>query len=51
VAWATEALDQVRRDMVTRLRAGGHNDQATALKHGELSTDEVRARVLARYRR
>ena len=32
VAWATEALDQVRRAMVNRLRAGGHHDQATALK-------------------
>ncbi len=33
VAWATEALDQVRRAMVNRLRAGGHRDQAAALKH------------------
>jgi transposase len=33
VAWATEALDQVRRAMVNRLRAGGHHDEATALKH------------------
>ncbi len=33
VAWATEALDQVRRGMVNRLRAGGHRDQAAALKH------------------
>jgi transposase len=33
VAWATEALDQVRRAMVNRLRAQGHHDQATALKH------------------
>jgi transposase len=33
VAWATEALDQVRRGMVNRLRAGGHHDEATALKH------------------
>ena len=32
VAWATEALDQVRRNMANRLRAGGHHDQATALK-------------------
>ena len=32
VAWATEALDQVRRGMVARLRAGGHHDEATALK-------------------
>jgi len=32
VAWATEALDQVRRTMVNRLRAGGHHDEATALK-------------------
>src|SRR5207342_1939069 len=31
VAWATEALDQVRRTMVNRLRAGGHHDEATAL--------------------
>jgi len=33
VAWATEALDQVRRAMVNRLRAGGHHDEATALKN------------------
>jgi transposase len=33
VAWATEALDQVRRTMVARLRAGGHHDEAAALKH------------------
>jgi transposase len=33
VAWATEALDEVRRAMVNRLRAGGHHDEATALKH------------------
>jgi transposase len=33
VAWATEALDQVRRAMVNRLRAQGHHDQAAALKH------------------
>ena len=32
VAWATEALDQVRRAMIARLRAGGHHDEATALK-------------------
>ena len=32
VAWATEALDQVRRAMVNRLRANGHHDEATALK-------------------
>ena len=32
VAWATEALDQVRRAMVNRLRAGGHHDEAAALK-------------------
>ena len=32
VAWATEALDQVRRSMVNRLCAGGHHDEATALK-------------------
>jgi transposase len=32
VAWATEALDQVRRAMVHRLSAGGHHDEATALK-------------------
>lgn len=32
VAWATEALDQVRRAMVARLRANGHHDEATALK-------------------
>jgi transposase len=33
VAWAAEALDQVRRAMVNRLRANGHHDEATALKH------------------
>jgi transposase len=33
VAWATEALDEVRRAMVNRLRAGGHHVEATALKH------------------
>jgi len=33
VAWATEALDQVRRAMVNRLRTAGDHDQATALKH------------------
>jgi transposase len=33
VAWATEALDQVRRAMVNRLRAGGHHDEAATLKH------------------
>ena len=32
VAWATEALDQVRRAMVSRLRAGGHEEEAAALK-------------------
>jgi transposase len=32
VAWATEALDKVRRAMVTRLHAGGHDDEAAALK-------------------
>ena len=32
VAWATDALDQVRRAMVNRLRAGGHHDEAAALK-------------------
>src|SRR5512132_4145192 len=32
VAWTTEALEQVRRAMVNRLRAGGHHDEATALK-------------------
>jgi transposase len=32
VAWASEALDQVRRAMIARLRAGGHHDEATALK-------------------
>jgi transposase len=40
VAWATDALDQVRRDMVNRLRAGGHHDEATALTlsiHGDLA--------------
>ena len=33
VAWATDALDQVRRAMVNRLRAGGHHDEAAAMKH------------------
>jgi transposase len=33
VAWATEALDQIRRDMVNRLRAGGHDDEAATMKH------------------
>jgi transposase len=33
VAWATEALDQVRRAMVARLRAGGHHDEAAAMKN------------------
>ena len=32
VAWATQALDQVRRTMVAQLRAGGHDDEAAALK-------------------
>jgi len=32
VAWATTALDQVRRGMVAQLRAGGHDDEAAALK-------------------
>jgi transposase len=32
VAWATDALDQVRRAMLNRLRAGGHHDEASALK-------------------
>ncbi|MGH3603601.1 MAG: ISL3 family transposase [Pseudonocardiaceae bacterium] len=32
VAWATEALDAVRRAMVTQLRAGGRTEEATALK-------------------
>ncbi|HEX8933973.1 MAG TPA: ISL3 family transposase [Pseudonocardiaceae bacterium] len=32
VAWATEALDNVRRQMVNRLRAGGHHDEAAAMK-------------------
>jgi transposase len=32
VAWATDALDQVRREMTARLRPGGHHDQAAALK-------------------
>ena len=32
VAWATEALDQVRREMAARLRAGGHDDEAAAMK-------------------
>jgi transposase len=33
VAWATDALDQVRRAMVHRLRAGGHHDEAAAMKN------------------
>jgi transposase len=32
VAWASEALDQLRRAMVNRLRAGGHHQEAAALK-------------------
>jgi transposase len=32
VAWATEALDNVRRQMVNRLRAGGRHDEAAAMK-------------------
>ncbi|MGH3899622.1 MAG: ISL3 family transposase [Pseudonocardiaceae bacterium] len=32
VAWATEALDAVRRGMVNQLRAGGRTDEAKALK-------------------
>ncbi|MGH7745680.1 MAG: ISL3 family transposase [Candidatus Dormibacteria bacterium] len=32
VAWATEALDAVRRAMVNQLRADGRTDEATALK-------------------
>ncbi|MGH3687428.1 MAG: transposase [Pseudonocardiaceae bacterium] len=32
VAWATEALDQVRRAMVSQLRANGQTDEATTLK-------------------
>jgi transposase len=32
VAWATEALDNLRRQMVNRLRAGGHHDEAAAMK-------------------
>ncbi|MGH3885205.1 MAG: ISL3 family transposase [Pseudonocardiaceae bacterium] len=32
VAWATEALDQVRRAMVNQLRAGGQTEEANALK-------------------
>jgi transposase len=32
VAWATEALDAVRRAMVNQLRAGGQTEEATALK-------------------
>ncbi len=32
VAWATEALDAVRRTMVNRLREGGHTEEAAALK-------------------
>jgi transposase len=32
VAWASEALDQVRRTMVNRLRAGGYHQEAAALK-------------------
>jgi len=31
VVWATEALDPLRRQMINRLRAGGH-DEAAALK-------------------
>jgi transposase len=33
VAWATEALDKVRRRLVNQLRADGHTEEATALKN------------------
>ena len=42
IKWATEALDQVRRDMVNRLRAGGHHDEATALKHSRWALLKIR---------
>ena len=32
VAWATEALDKIRREMAARLRAGGHDEEAAAMK-------------------
>ena len=31
VAWASEALEKIRREMAARLRAGGHHDEAAAL--------------------
>ena len=44
VAWATEALDQVRRAMVNRLRAGGHHDEANGgLYRAYLLKEQLRA--------
>ena len=45
VAWATEALDEVRRAMVNRLRAGGHHDEATALKGSPVGAVEESGRT------
>jgi transposase len=33
VAWATKALDEVRRSLAAQLRRTGHPDQATTIKH------------------
>ena len=33
VAWATKALDALRRALATQLRRTGHPDQATTIKH------------------
>jgi transposase len=33
VAWATKALDEVRRALAAQLRRTGHPDQATTIKH------------------
>jgi transposase len=33
VAWATKALDEVRRGLAAQLRRTGHPDQATTIKH------------------
>jgi transposase len=33
VAWATQALEEVRRSLAAPLRRTGHPDQATTIKH------------------
>jgi transposase len=42
VAWATEALDQVRRGMVAQLRARGHHDEAAAVKGSRWALLKIR---------